>query len=111
MQRENRGDVSVITLPGRIKLEAPVNRVPATLTITMTTRRVRITSRRADGCHETTINDPPDRIDTNNIYRAVSSPDKSAKLRHELSLSAPTSNEIHGRGIKRGRVDVQIVCK
>lgn len=59
-------------------------------------------------CHETTINDR--RIDTNNIYRAVSSPDKSAKLRYELSLSAATSNETHARStrrdIKRDRVDI-----
>lgn len=57
----------------------------------MTLRRVRITSRRTDGCRETTINDR--RIDANNIYRAASSPDKLAKLRYELSLSAATSNE------------------
>lgn len=98
---------------GRIKLEAPVNRVPATVTITMTLRRVRITSRqRTDVCTRCVTKQllMTARIDTNNIYRAVSSPDKSAKLRYELSLSAATSNEIHGRstrsGIKRGHVDI-----
>lgn len=99
---------------GRIKLEAPVNRVPATVTITMTLHRARITSRqRTDVCTRCVTRQllMTARIDTNNIYRAVSSPDKSAKLRYELSLSAATSNETHGRStrdsIKRGRIDIE----